>query len=74
MDEEREKWEEERQEKVKELDDVRHILTGQRREREEEVKALLEKQVLAVEEATGILRISHQQEIKDLKDKQQQEV
>lgn len=46
----------------------------QRREREEEVKALLEKQVLAVEEAREKLKTSHQQEIKDLLEKHQQEV
>lgn len=53
---------------------MRHILEEQRTEREEEVKALLERQVLALEEATERLRTSHQQEIKDLMDKHQQEV
>nr|XP_046269155.1 pericentrin isoform X2 [Scatophagus argus] len=72
--EEREKWEEERQEKEKELLDVRHHLEGQRKEREEVVKALLEKQVIAVEEATERLKTSHQQEIQDLVEKHQQEI
>lgn len=63
-------------EKEKELRDVRHHLEEQRREREEEVKvkALLEKQVVAVEEATEKLKTSHQQEINDLMEKHQQEV
>ncbi|XP_071353542.1 pericentrin isoform X2 [Trachinotus anak] len=71
--EEKEKWEEERQEKEKELHDVRHLMEEQKREREEEVKALLEKQVLA-EELRESLKISHQQEIKDLVEKHQQEI
>ncbi|KAM7376064.1 hypothetical protein PAMP_005812 [Pampus punctatissimus] len=74
MAEEKEKWEEERQEKEKELLNVRHILEEQRKEREEEVKTLLERQVLALEEATERLRTSHQQEIKDLMNKHQQEI
>lgn len=41
---------------------------------EEEVKALLEKQLMAVEEATERLKTSHQQEMKDLMEKHQQEV
>lgn len=44
------------------------------KEREEEVKALLQKQVLAVEEATQKLKSSHQQEINDLMEKHHQEV
>ncbi|KAM9842917.1 pericentrin [Aulostomus maculatus] len=72
--EEREKWEDERQEKVKELLDMKHILDGQKRDWEEEVKALLERQVLVVEEATEMLRTSHQQEIKDLLDKHHHEI
>lgn len=74
MAEEKEKWEEERQEKDKELIDVRQHLEEQRREREEEVKALLEKQIVAVEEATERLKTSHQQEMEDLMEKHQQEV
>lgn len=53
---------------------MRHHLEEQRREREEEVKALLETQVVAVEEATERLKTSHQQEMKDLMEKHQQEV
>lgn len=66
----REKWEEERQEKNKELFDVIHHL----KEKEEEVKGLLEKQVQAVEEATEKLKASHQQEITNLMEKHQREV
>lgn len=73
MAEEKEKWEEERQEKEKLLG-VTHLLEEQMKEKEEEVKALLEKQVLAVEEATEKLKASHQQEMKDLMQKHQQEV
>ncbi|XP_034713637.1 pericentrin isoform X5 [Etheostoma cragini] len=72
--EKKEKWEEERQEKDKELIDVRQHLEEQRRERKEEVKALLEKQLVAVEEATERLKTSHEQEIKDLMEKCQQEI
>ncbi|XP_042356085.1 pericentrin isoform X2 [Plectropomus leopardus] len=72
--EEKEKWEEERQEKERELLDVREHLEEQRKEWEEEVKALLEKQLVAVEEATKRLKTSHQQEIKDLMEKHQQEI
>lgn len=72
--EEREKWEDERQEKDKALLDVRHLLEEQRREQEEEVKALVERQALAVEEATERLRKSHQEEVKDLMEKHQQQV
>lgn len=53
---------------------MRHHLEEQRREREEEVKALLEKQDVAVEEATQRIETSHQQEMKDLMEKHQQEV
>lgn len=74
MAQEREKWEEERQEKVKELLDVTLVLDGLRREREEEAKALLERQGRAVEEETETLRRSHQREIDHLKDEHQQEV
>lgn len=70
----KEKWEEERQEKDKALLDVRHRLEEQRWEREEEVKVFLEKQVMAVEEATKRLESFHQEEIKDLMEKHQQEV
>ena len=55
MAEEKEKWEEERQEKEKELLDVRHLVEEQRREKEGELKALLEKQDLAMEEFRGYL-------------------
>ncbi|XP_029316030.1 LOW QUALITY PROTEIN: pericentrin [Cottoperca gobio] len=72
--EEKEKWEEEKQEKEKGFLDVRHHLEEQRREKEEEVKALLEKQLMAVEEATERLKTSHQQEMKDLMEKRQQEI
>jgi len=72
--EEKEKWEEEIQEKDKDLLDVRQHLEEQRRERQEEVEALLEKQLVAVEEATERLKTSHRQEMEDMKEKQQQEV
>ncbi|XP_074517499.1 pericentrin isoform X3 [Sebastes fasciatus] len=72
--EEKEKWEEERQEKQKELLDVRQHLEEQRGESEEEVKALLQKQLMAVEEITKRLKTSHQEEIKDLMEKHQQEI
>ncbi|KAM8833844.1 pericentrin [Synchiropus picturatus] len=68
---EREKWEVEKQEKNQELFDVRQILEQQKREMEQEVKFLLDKQALAVEEATAELSKSHQQEVDDLLDKQQ---
>uniref|UniRef100_A0A3B5B329 Pericentrin-like n=1 Tax=Stegastes partitus TaxID=144197 RepID=A0A3B5B329_9TELE len=68
--EEKEKWEEERQEKEKEFLDVAHLL----KKKEDEVKALTEKQVLALKEATEKLKASHQHEIKDLLEKHQQEI
>ncbi|XP_061599182.1 pericentrin isoform X2 [Cololabis saira] len=64
--EEKEKWEEERQEKEKLLDVTRGL--------EEQVKALLEKQVLAVDEATEKLKSSHQLEINDMMEKHELEV
>ncbi|XP_060938561.1 pericentrin [Limanda limanda] len=70
----KEKWEEERQEKKKELLDVKHLMEEQRRQRDEEVKAFLEKQVLAVEDVREKLMTSHQQEKKILMDKHQQEI
>ncbi|XP_042078537.1 pericentrin isoform X4 [Haplochromis burtoni] len=70
----KEKWEEERMEKDKEIFDVRHLLEEQMKEKVDEVKALLEKQAQAVEEATEKLKASHQQEIKDLMEKHQQEI
>lgn len=70
----KEKWEEEKLEKDKEIFDVRHLLEEQMKEKVDEVKALLEKQAQAVEEATEKLKASHQQEIKDLMEKHQQEV
>ncbi|XP_069391966.1 pericentrin isoform X4 [Paralichthys olivaceus] len=72
--EEKEKWEEERQEKKKELLDVQHLMEEQRWQRDEEVKAFLEKQVLVVEEVREKLKTSHQQEKKDLMEKHQQEI
>uniref|UniRef100_UPI0037E7F2AE pericentrin isoform X2 n=1 Tax=Semicossyphus pulcher TaxID=241346 RepID=UPI0037E7F2AE len=72
--EEKEKWEYERQEKEKDLLDVRRHLEEQRKGREEEVKALLEKQIMVVEEVTERLKTSHQQEIKHLMEKHQQEI
>lgn len=74
LTEEKEKWEEERQEKEKELLHVRHLMEEQRREGEEAVKALLEKQALALEEVGERLKISHQKELKDLTEKYKQEV
>ena len=71
--EEKEKWEDERQEKEKLLYST-HLLEEQMKEKEEEVKALLEKQVLAVEETAEKLKTSHQLEKKDLMEKHQQEV
>ncbi|XP_034431835.1 pericentrin isoform X3 [Hippoglossus hippoglossus] len=70
----KEKWEEERQEKNKELLDVKHLMEEQRRQRDEEVKAFLEKQVLAVEDVREKLMTSHQQEKKILMEKHQQEI
>ncbi|XP_077396087.1 pericentrin isoform X2 [Festucalex cinctus] len=72
--EEREKWEDERREKDKEVQDVREILEEIRKEREDEVKTLMERQVLAVEEATQRLQVSHQKEIADLLDQHQREM
>ncbi|MED6286560.1 hypothetical protein CHARACLAT_007257 [Characodon lateralis] len=71
--EEKEKWEEERQEKEKLIDATR-LLEEKMKQKEEEVKTLLEKQALAVEEASGRLEASHEQEIKDLMAKHQQEI
>ncbi|KAK5617014.1 hypothetical protein CRENBAI_016494 [Crenichthys baileyi] len=71
--EEKEKWEEEKQEKEKLIDATR-LLEEKMKEKEEEVKTLLEKQALAVEEASGRLEASHEQEIKDLMAKHQQEI
>ncbi|XP_053290033.1 pericentrin isoform X3 [Pleuronectes platessa] len=70
----KEKWEEERQEKKKELLDLKHLMEEQRRQRDEEVKAFLEKQVLAVEEVREKLMTSHQQEKQILMAKHQQEI
>lgn len=69
---EREKWEMEKQEKEQLLDET-SLLREQVKEKENEVKALLEKQVLAVQEATQKLSSSHQEQIKDLTEKHQQE-
>lgn len=73
MAEEKEKWEEERQEKEK-LIDSKRLLVEKVKEKEEEVKVLLEKQILAVEEATARLKASHEQEVRNLIEKHQQEV
>ncbi|CAB1421716.1 unnamed protein product [Pleuronectes platessa] len=70
----KEKWEEERQEKKKELLDLKHLMEEQRRQRDEEVKAFLDKQVLAVEEVREKLMTSHQQEKQILMAKHQQEI
>ncbi|XP_041827485.1 pericentrin isoform X2 [Melanotaenia boesemani] len=71
--EEREKWEEEKQEKEKLLN-MNRLLEEQMREKKEEVKALLNKQNLVVKEATEKLEASHQQVITDLKEKHSQEI
>ncbi|KAM4625822.1 pericentrin [Polymixia lowei] len=72
--EEREKWEEERQEKEDELQGVKRLLEEQRLEKEGEVKALLEKQLLAVEDTTECLRRSHREEVEKLTEKHQAEM
>lgn len=72
--EEREKWEVELQEKEEEVRGVTRLLEEQRREREEEVRALLERQVLAVEEVTERLRSSHREEVQQLQGRHQEEV
>lgn len=74
MTQEREKWEEERQEKDKELLEVRRHLDEQRSKWEEEVKALLERQATSVEEVTGRLQRSHKEEISRLQERHHQEV
>lgn len=74
MTHEREKWEEERQEKDKELLEVRRHLEEQRSKWEEEVEALLEKQATAVEEVTNRLQMSHKEEMSRLHERHQQEV
>lgn len=71
--EEREKWEVERQEKEKELVDLRHHLEEQLKEKDEEMKAL-QKRVTSMKEDMDRLQISHHQEIKDLTVKHQQQV
>ncbi|XP_074547801.1 pericentrin [Halichoeres trimaculatus] len=72
--EEREKWEDEKQEKDRDFLQMKRHLEEQRREREEEVKALLGKQTVLVEEATERLETSHRQEIKELKEKHQTQI
>lgn len=72
--EEREKWEDEKQEKDKDFLQIKRLLEEQRRERKEEVMALLEKQRVLVEEATERLRACHRQEMKELEEKHQTEV
>lgn len=63
MTQEREKWEEERQEKDNELFEVRRHLEEQRSKWAEEVKALLEKQATSAEEVTSRLQERHHQEV-----------
>ncbi|CAL8285441.1 unnamed protein product [Lota lota] len=70
----REKWEDEQQEKEEELRGVRRLLEEQRREQESEVKALMEKHALALEETTKQLKQSHHEEVEELSKKQQAEV
>ena len=72
--EEREKWEEERQEKEQELRAARRLLEEQREEREVEVRALLDRQRLALEEAAAALRRSHQEEVRALREEHRKEV
>ncbi|XP_061699443.1 pericentrin isoform X2 [Syngnathoides biaculeatus] len=74
LGEEREKWEDERREKDKEVEDVREILEELRMERDEEVKGLMERQVLAVREATERLQASHQREVAEVLDQHQREI
>lgn len=71
---EREKWEEERQEKDKELFQVRHHLEEQRGKWEEEVKTLLEKQATSVEEVTNRLQMAHKEEVRRMQERHHQEV
>lgn len=71
---EREKWEEESQEKDKELFEVRRQLEEQRSKWEEEVKALLEKEATSAEELTNRLQMSHKEEISRLQEAHHQEV
>lgn len=73
LTQEREKWEVERQEKEKELVDLRHHLEEQLKERDEEMKAL-HKRVTSMKEDMDRIDISHHQEIKDLTNKHQQQV
>lgn len=73
LTEEREKWEMERQEKEKELVDLRHHLEEQLKEKDEDMKAL-EKRVTSMKGDMDRLEISHPQEIKDLTVKHQQQV
>lgn len=70
----REKWEEERQEKDDELQGVRRLLEEQRRDQELAMKALVEKQALALEKATECMRRSHHEEVEELDKKHQAEV
>lgn len=73
MTEEREKWEVERQEKEKEVVDLRHHLEEQLKEKDEEMKAL-QKRVTSMKENMDRLEISHHQNIKDLTVKHHQQV
>jgi len=70
----REKWEEERQEKDEELRGARRLVEEQRRDRESEVKALTERQALALDETTERLRRSHHEEVEERSKEHQAEV
>uniref|UniRef100_A0A3Q2FFS1 Pericentrin n=1 Tax=Cyprinodon variegatus TaxID=28743 RepID=A0A3Q2FFS1_CYPVA len=61
-------------EEKEKLIDSKRLLVEKVKEKEEEVKVLLEKQILAVEEATARLKASHEQEVRNLIEKHQQEV
>lgn len=74
MSDEREKWEVEKQEKEKELAYMKLHQEGQLKEKEEEMKTLLEKRVSSVKEDMDRLELALQLEIKDLTMKHQQEV
>lgn len=74
MSDEREKWEVERQEKEKELVHMKLHQEEQLKEKEEEMKTLLEKRVSSVKEDMDRLELSLQLEINDLTMKHQQEV
>ena len=62
----REKWED--------LRGARRLLEEQRGQQESEVKTLMEKQAMALEETTKRLRQSHHEEVEELSQKHQAEV